>query len=62
MVSHNSQWNWSHGCQTIYRDDFEEFAELFGGEKKEEKQGKTTITRWEFKEYGVRGKTIILTQ
>ncbi|URA09142.1 hypothetical protein [Thermospira aquatica] len=64
MVSHNFQWNWSHGCQTIYFPDFEEFAELFGAEKHTGKdpKGEEIIIRWKFKEYGVRGKSFIVTQ
>ncbi|URA10255.1 hypothetical protein [Thermospira aquatica] len=56
MVSHTSQWNWSHGCQTIYRDDFEEFAKLFGGKKSEDK--------WAFAQsvYGKEGRSFIVTQ
>ncbi|URA10629.1 hypothetical protein [Thermospira aquatica] len=56
MVSHTSQWNWSHGCQTIYFPDFEEFAELFGAEE--------SGNDWRFAQdvYGKEGRSFIVTQ
>ena len=49
-------WNWSHGCQTIYGDDYDEMMEVLGGTKTKIKNddGKILL-RWRYDFYK-RGK------
>ncbi len=57
MDNHSLQWNWSHGCQTIYQNDYEIFARRFGGRKDD--QG-----NWVFDQsvYSKKGYYFLLTQ
>lgn len=43
-------WNWSHGCQTIYGDDYDELMEVLGGTKKEtwNREKQRTELKWEY--------------